>query len=493
MRYMEENGMESRPKLTVSLCDKTLRSEISEDYTLPDYQPEIRRILQVIPTVLPPAKYVGNGNVEWNGSVDYQVFYVGSDGGIYTLSLSSDYGGQIPMEGSEQVDLNEGITVLVSTVSEGVNTRVSGPRRLNLRCRLCSKVRAYGEVPLEVREIGVRDPADLQRRTCEGSRMEVFCGVSDGILCHEEILGLGEDARVISAVADAVVENVRREADGLHVGGTVMLSLMLGRESGETETLLRKLPLDGVMEWEGSHEDCCVRAVVSEVQIHVEEGSLLCDVSVILDGRSLAQTPVVFVDDAYSLEQESECIYGEYRTPVALVCENGNFSQSERISMNEAGIPEGARVVQSFGSAWFEACKVSDGSYQLCGKSRYGLICEKDGEYSAAEVVLPLRYEIKGDGAMAEGFDATATVMSSRVRSEGDTLCVDTEWSVSADLVGSRTVTALREIRLGEPLSRSGSTMTVYYPAAEDTPWTVAKKYHVVPESIAERASYYFF
>ena len=58
MGYMEENGMEMHPKLTLTLCDKTLRSEVSEDYTLPDYQPEIRRILHVIPTVLPPAKYV---------------------------------------------------------------------------------------------------------------------------------------------------------------------------------------------------------------------------------------------------------------------------------------------------------------------------------------------------------------------------------------------------------------------------------------------------
>lgn len=493
MRYMEENGIEMRPQLTLSLCDKTLRTEVSGDYILPDYQPEIRRILHVIPTVLPPAKYVGNGNVEWNGTVDYQVFYVGGDGGMYTLSLSSDYGGQFPMEGAEQVDFNEGITVFATTFSEGVSTRVSGPRKLNIRCRLCSKVRAYGQLPLEVQKIGLQDPATLQRHVCEGSRMQPFGGVSDTILCRDEILGVSEDTRVISATADALVENTRRESDGLHVGGEVNLCLLLARESGETESLLRKLPLDAVMEWDASGENCCMRGVVSEIQIQVEEGRLLCEVSVVLEGRSIEEIPLNYVDDAYSEEQEEECRYGEYRTPVALVCENGNFSQSERIPMGETNIPEGATIIQSFGNAWFEECRQNEDVYQLCGKSRYVMLCERDGEYHAAEVVLPLRYEIKGRGEAIDGFDATATVMSSRVRREGDTLCIDTEWSVAADLVGSRTVTVLREIQLGDRIPRQGSTMTVYYPSKEDTPWSVAKKYHVSVESIAENASYYFF
>ena len=493
MRYMEETGTEMRPELTLSLGDKTLHTEISGDFTLPDYQPEIRRILHVIPTVLPPAKYVGNGNVEWNGTVDYQVFYVGGDGDLYSLSLSSDYGGQLPMEGAEQIDFNEGITVFATTYGEGVSTRVSGPRKLNIRCRLCSRVRVYGKLPLEVQEIGVENSADIQRQICEGSRMNTFGGVSDAILCREEILGVSEDARVISATADALIESVRKESDGLHVVGQVNLYLLMARENGAAELVSRKLPLEGVMEWETLGEDLCVRGVVSEIRVQVEEGKLLCEVSAVLEGRSVEDFPQSYVNDAYSLEREGECRYGEYRTPVALVCENGNFSQSERVSMREINIPEGAAILQSFANAYFEECRQNEEVYQLCGKSRYVLLCERDGEYFTAEVVLPLRYELRGTGESVDSFDATATVMNSRVRGEGDTLCIDTEWSVAADLVGGRTVTVLGELCLGERIPRCGSCMTIYYPSSEDTPWSVAKKYHVPVESIAEGASYYFF
>ncbi|MBQ9085667.1 MAG: DUF3794 domain-containing protein [Clostridia bacterium] len=495
MNYMEENEMEMRPMVTLSLCDRTLHTEVSGDYTLPDYQPEIRRILHVIPTVLPPAKYVGNGNVELNGTVDYQVFYVGGDGGMYTLSLSSEYGGQIPMEAADRVDLNEGITVFATTVSEGTTTRVSGPRKLNVRCRLCSRVRAYGRMPLEVRESGCEHPSAVRRHVTEGASMVASGSVSEGIICREEIMNVGEDARVISAVADVFVEDCRWQAGGLRAVGEVCLRLMIARENGSVETMTRKLPLEGEIEWDSPMADapCCVRGTASEVEVQVEEGRILCEVTVLLEARSLGGMPLTYVDDAYSLEQECDCRYTEHQIPVSLGCENGNFSQSERIPLSEINFPEDANVIDAFGSAWFEECHQNEEQYLLNGKSRYVLLCEREGEYSTLEVNLPLRYEMSGGELTPESFDATASVIGCRVRIEGETLCVDTEWSVVADFVGIQPITVLSEVNFGEVLTRSRSCMTVYYPSAEDTAWTVAKKYHVSPEKIAENASYYFF
>ena len=79
MNHMEEM---MAPRFTMPLCDRTVNTEINGEYTLPDYQPEIRRLLNVGLTVLPPAKYVGAGGVELNGTVEYRVLYVGGDGGL---------------------------------------------------------------------------------------------------------------------------------------------------------------------------------------------------------------------------------------------------------------------------------------------------------------------------------------------------------------------------------------------------------------------------
>ena len=42
-------------RLQLPLCDKTVTSEVAGDFSLPDYQPEIKRLLRVSATVQPPS------------------------------------------------------------------------------------------------------------------------------------------------------------------------------------------------------------------------------------------------------------------------------------------------------------------------------------------------------------------------------------------------------------------------------------------------------
>ena len=73
----------------MEMCDRKIASEISNDYSLPDYMPEIRRILHIDVNVLPPAKYINVTGAEFNGNVDYNVLYAGSDGELHTAPLSA--------------------------------------------------------------------------------------------------------------------------------------------------------------------------------------------------------------------------------------------------------------------------------------------------------------------------------------------------------------------------------------------------------------------
>ena len=132
----------SPKRLQMPLCDKTISAELSSDYTLPDYQPEIRRILKVIPSILPPAKYIGGNNVELNGTIDYNMLYVGADGGIYSAPLSAEYALSAPLEITSDFDINEGVTVLCDISDENITARVSAPRRVGIKCRISARVRA---------------------------------------------------------------------------------------------------------------------------------------------------------------------------------------------------------------------------------------------------------------------------------------------------------------------------------------------------------------
>ena len=214
MNMMDEMGMDFGQWVTVPMCDRTLNAEVSGDFTFPDYQPELRRLLSVTPTVLPPAKYVGSGRAELNGTVDFLVLYVGGDGELYSVPLSSEYSVQVPLEQMDSVDLNSGVTIFATPVCESVNTRVSAPRKLNLRCRLRIHVCAYGRRFPEEQIRGTVEPASVRRQMQEASCMSAAVGLSDPLSVSAELVGLGEDARVVSASAEPFLQQTQM-GDGI--------------------------------------------------------------------------------------------------------------------------------------------------------------------------------------------------------------------------------------------------------------------------------------
>ncbi len=497
MNYMDEMGMgtEGAGRITMPLCDRVINAEATGEYTMPDYQPEIRRILGVRPTVLPPAKYVSASGVELNGSVDLQVIYVGADGGIYSVPLMVEYSCSAPIERAGEFDLNEGVATFACVVPETVNTRVLAPRKLSVRCRLRAHIRAYGQMEVEERQIGAVDPSSIRRRRLECRGLRPVCGMSDLITVSEEITGVGEDARV--SVADAVpfVREVRMAEDRALALGEVFLKLLVAREDGRVELHQRKIPFEGEIELEGANADTPCRAVafVSELNVHVEEGRILSDVGLLLEGRGMGEVPLGFTTDLYSVERESECEWTEYELPTSLGCGNGNLTQSERIPLSTINLPEDTEILDVWGSVTFDGCSTVGETVFLSGQSRYQLLCQANGELFSSEVTVPVRYELGVIGEDVVGFDGVGQVISCRARNDGEQLLLDAEIAVATDLSGTCRVSAVRCIRFGETLEERENRMVVYYPSSAEDLWAVAKKYHVSSERILEGAGYYYF
>ena len=78
--------------IQLPMGQRTLTTDLSGDFSLPDYQPEIKRLLRIIASPSPPERYVSGGNMDLDGALDYFVLYMGNDAKLYCAPLSSDYG-----------------------------------------------------------------------------------------------------------------------------------------------------------------------------------------------------------------------------------------------------------------------------------------------------------------------------------------------------------------------------------------------------------------
>ena len=86
----------------VPMCDRSVIGEISGDFTLPDYQPEIKKLIRVSANILPATRYVGDRCAELSGNVDYYVIYTGSDNQIYCAPLTAEYKIEVPFDTAEE-------------------------------------------------------------------------------------------------------------------------------------------------------------------------------------------------------------------------------------------------------------------------------------------------------------------------------------------------------------------------------------------------------
>lgn len=66
----------------IPLCERSVSVEISNDFTLPDYQQEIRRVLCIEAEPQPPSSYAGDSSAEFNGTVDIRLTYIAQTAGF---------------------------------------------------------------------------------------------------------------------------------------------------------------------------------------------------------------------------------------------------------------------------------------------------------------------------------------------------------------------------------------------------------------------------
>ena len=119
-------------------------SEVNEEFNLPEYEPEIKKILRVTARILPAGKYIGAGKAEFAGSVIYGVIYLGSEGEIGSVNLSSDWELAVPFP-----ETDGECAVYASVRADNVTCRPTGPRRLSFRTRLKSRIEMYDIVVKE--------------------------------------------------------------------------------------------------------------------------------------------------------------------------------------------------------------------------------------------------------------------------------------------------------------------------------------------------------
>lgn len=487
---MNESTMQNTT-IYLPVCDKAVTAEAGCDYAMPDYQPEVRRLLRVKATVLPPASYVGAGKAEFAGTVRYDILYSGNDGALYCATTSENYQLAAPLDKDADVDYSDELLAFCDPTVELLTGRVTAPRKLSIRCRLRGQIKAYGRHRLCERILGEVSEGSIQRLAGESRCAALTRCASESFTLSEELSAdthAGELRVILCEAAMAVPETVP-SADGVGCRGEATLKITACCE-GEDATpfiLAKRVPFSVTVPADGFTPDMCcrARACCTEMNATVtEDGRILVDLSGMVLAEGQGNLPVHYTADLYSTEREDKAVFSEYRFPRAERCIGGNFTQSVYEPLSSFGLAPDCEVLDVDASASVTSMTYEKGKWVIAGDTRMGLLAREGGEYATHELSIPFRYEADGEGG--EPMLATAEVMmtSGRARTEGGRLGIECEMAVSGRVCVAGTLTALCQVEFGEPIAKT-EEMVVAFPERGESLWSVAKRYHAPVAELA--------
>ncbi len=492
----------ARPSVQVPLFDRTLSTEVVGDFSLPDYQPEIKRLLRIGVGVLPPVCQGSGRDTQVDGTLDYYVLYMGHDNALWCAPLSTDYSLSVPVEDSlGELSAGEPFVCVADVTTEAPVGRVTAPRRLSIRCRLQAQVKVYGECLLgatQAEEEGV----ELLRGMSSVARLWRTMG--EMIALQEDII-LPPDLslrRVVCAEGSVLMQEALPGDGVVHLRGEVTAKLTVApEESAEAfasaeitavpsplpDILRRKIPFSASVEMEGITPECVATAYgfCTDLSVEMEEGHIHLELGVIPEVRAQRNEAVAYAKDLYSTRRRLSTVHTALPTESAGRAVIGNFTLSDSLPLSEIGMDADARIADVTAVAMPETVTFESdkGRCVLSGQCRAHLLLLREGEYTSAAMSLPFRYEFDAPaGATAEeqGFDGSVTVLHCRGRSDGERVSLDAELGVSLRTHTAAPMTALAstaEDNTPDRTPRRRGEYVICFPAPTDTLWSVAKRY----------------
>ena len=474
-----------------------LRCESAGEYSLPDYNGDVKKVLMVKTKVFPSGSFPSDDSLEFSGSVFYEVVYLDGENNVTHAEFSTDYDAAVRINAETYVDSD------VETRVGNCNMRLVGPRKLSVKCSLESDVRLLEKKMYEV--IGdAFDGYEPEVLTASVSVFEPSFATGEGEEYTEEILtidaAIADEVEILLSDATFVYDFVERSDDEVEIKGRIKVTLLYKNADSMPRIATKEIPFDEDVKLSGA-------MALEDIKARVEITGLKSKVEPTEDGVSLSvtftATPKIYgirnndlevISDAYlkergTVNEQSEFGYNEH-----ICSERKEENFSAKLPLSEVGIENIGDVIFAEASPKAESCEIDENGVKITGEIRFsGIACQVSEENERTcfpiKFSLPFSQNVNNDCQIHDNMRANCSVSASDVKIEFD----ENNVYASCELLTSVALSSERRQRcLGssyvtdEEFLRDASVVTVYYPDASESLFGIAKRFHTSVASIAE-------
>ena len=488
------NSMEElrRNDHTISVSETVFEGQAEQgvelDYVLPDYYPEIFKILccRMTPKTV-SYSMLGDSKLLIDGNVDIRVLYLAENSSSlhcieqhYTYSKTVDLGRSIIPDGGN-------VSIKLQPKPDYCNCRAVSGRRIDIRGAVSTKVLITAEksrvLPSIPQNVEVRNRAvDCCSKLISGEKQ---------FTCKEEIeTGASGIAYIIRSAVIPKVTDLRIIADKAIVKGTMTVSASYGIYDPENqgcstaEQMTADIPISQIIDLDGIDESFNCHAQIDvlncELSCATDSGIIGCNIIAVCRLICRKESTIEIPCDVYSTEYETE--FASERIKLLRSCNTLNKTMTVK-SVCEYSGGELESVIDCSADIYNLSCRMDGTELILSGLICYQALC-RDAQgvpffmekQEGFECSTPTDSEMEADSV---SFTALCTDTDYSIRSDG-ALDITAKIELNADLCSNLQTDIIQSVTILEDkpkTNRSDYALRICYADGEDDCWTIAKRY----------------
>ncbi len=484
---------------TIGFCEinyeSTSEQSVESEMILPDYCPEIKRILKCTVSADVLSVQNSSGRVTVQGNANIRLLYIGEN------DKTSAYEQIVPIQKIFDSDkLSSGCAVNVKVISDYVNSRALSSRKVDVRAMLTFILKS-----LKKREESILTSAyDCGIKTLsQDYNFSDLKSVVEKSFNLSEVIELEADKPVISRILNSsayiVVKEKKTINNKILIKGDAYIKIHYLAENDSLCCAEHSIPvsqiieIDGVTDNSDSLLNISITACEAISKVDSKGETKLIDISIRASALVFAfeSAPLSLISDAYSTEYSAR----NTTRSVDVLTSNTDF---DSVFINKVVLESIGVSVDCIHAVWCSDIKynysIKNGKCYFSGTYQVTIVF-KDSDKEQGVIQKPVDFEFAIDlKEECERITCYSTMQitgcSCSVSGESK-IELRTEINASGKILSNKIVKYVSDIELLE--NKSDDTdlcaLTIYFCDKNEKVWNIAKKYRTTVEAIIEENS----
>lgn len=458
-----------------------LNSDVSEEFTLADYFPEVRRVISVTAKAIPEGKFISGNEIDCDGVVSFTVTYLGEDGTVASVPFT------IQFTQSATLPSGEGIPgdITCDVVADNPSCRVTAPRRLALKAHVSTRI--FAPQALEAAVAIVDDQGNpisgaelftMEERCSEIPTVRLYYGATSGSVTQD----IPDRACDRAVNADGIVNIIeaRAEAGRVDVRAEAIVTLLCQDQNGIYYNITEKAPFEvEVPVSESAVGDRAVAsAIVTSVEVDMNDSGLTFNLEYDMDVQVAKIVRVTICNDVYSTDYESDAVMASAQVYSPLKFANGHLTQTGELKRHGEA-KQGEYVISTNATAAVDSLSAANGKLTVDGNINVQSAVAQDGEIVTEDGKIPFSYTTDAaEDSMNPVYRADVQIVNASARIEGGILHITAELAITISALDAANVPMVTKVVLhtGTPREKTPG-VKIYFPEPGEEVWNLCKRY----------------